>query len=230
MKEKLLRLKNLVFTQKTDFLSLFEEVSLRLHHIASLFKDLIYTAPISEKVDLLKKISIIEEENDSQTHFILAELANNFITPFDREDIHAITLALEDIIDALYNCSKDIINLKVDTNDNGIHQLSGVILFTTIEIKNVIMLIKVRYARSNLYKKSFTSIIESIVRIADLKHQAEEIYYLSVDGIFKTDCDSKDIVKKMEIYGSMFDVLNKAAEIKNIFQRLIKYQTATRII
>lgn len=48
-----------------------------------------------------QKANIIENQADSSTHKILTELQTAFITPYDREDLHALVIQLDDVVDQL---------------------------------------------------------------------------------------------------------------------------------
>ena len=52
-----------------------------------------------ERADYYKRIKDLEREGDKLTHLILDELGTTFITPFDREDIHALASTMDDVID-----------------------------------------------------------------------------------------------------------------------------------
>ncbi len=51
--------------------------------------------------DTLSKMAAIEHQGDDVAHTIIDQLNKTFITPFDREDIHALTKELDDIIDMI---------------------------------------------------------------------------------------------------------------------------------
>ena len=59
-----------------------------------------------ERADYYKRIKDLEREGDKLTHLILDELGTTFITPFDREDIHALASTMDDVIDGINSCAK----------------------------------------------------------------------------------------------------------------------------
>mgnify|MGYP002135655431 CR=1 FL=1 len=77
-------------------------------------------------------------ENDDSTHQIFTELGRNFITPFDREDIHYLASALDDIADYIFATSKKINFYKVNPNDSGIQKLAELILQGSVEITKAV--------------------------------------------------------------------------------------------
>lgn len=53
--------------------------------------------------EALKRINLLEEEADELNRRITCHLSQTFITPIDREDIHAVNLAQERVADGLQN-------------------------------------------------------------------------------------------------------------------------------
>ncbi len=65
--------------------------------------------------------------NDDFTHQIFTELGRNFITPFDREDIHYLATSLDDVCDYIFATAKKINFYKVNPNDQGIQKMADLI-------------------------------------------------------------------------------------------------------
>src|SRR5690606_41961134 len=64
-----------------------------------------------------------EHINDEFTHQIFIELGQNFITPFDREDIHQLAMGLDDVADYILASSKKIILYNVEEIDDFMKQM-----------------------------------------------------------------------------------------------------------
>ena len=68
----------------------------------------------------------------------LQSLGRNFITPFDREDIHTLASALDDIADYIYSSAKKIIFYRVNPNDPGIQKMAELIEQGTIYVQSAV--------------------------------------------------------------------------------------------
>jgi uncharacterized protein Yka (UPF0111/DUF47 family) len=90
------------------FYSLFEEASDNLEKIAKKLLHVVQEPDFNKRAVLITDMSTLEHENDEVTHRIFIELGRNFITPFDREDIHALASALDDIADYIFSAGKKI--------------------------------------------------------------------------------------------------------------------------
>ncbi|MBD0375934.1 MAG: DUF47 family protein, partial [Flavisolibacter sp.] len=101
-------LKKLFSPKDKVFYGLFEEVANNGHIMAQKLAALINEEDFNTRATLIGPIEDLEHANDELTHRIFTELGRNFITPFDREDIHSLASALDDIADYIYGCAKKI--------------------------------------------------------------------------------------------------------------------------
>src|SRR6201985_3099552 len=109
------------------FYSLFEEVAEGVANMGKLMKELVAETDYDKRAAIISKIEDQEHVNDDLTHRVFTELGRNFITPFDREDIHYLASALDDICDYIYAAAKKINFYKVDPNDPGIQKMAELI-------------------------------------------------------------------------------------------------------
>ena len=84
------------------FYQLFEEVAEHVHEMGIKLKEMVNEADADKRASILAQIENLEHTNDDLTHNIFTELGRNFITPFDREDIHYLATSLDDIADYIY--------------------------------------------------------------------------------------------------------------------------------
>jgi hypothetical protein len=71
------------------FFPLFESASANLITLSDYLVEAVNASDLEHRNELIKKIDDLEHRGDEITHEIFLELSKNFITPFDREDIHA---------------------------------------------------------------------------------------------------------------------------------------------
>ena len=120
------------------FYELFEDVAEKVHEMGIKLKEMLSESDADKRISYLAQIEDLEHKNDDNTHRIFTELGRNFITPFDREDIHYLASSLDDIADYIYACSKKINFYNVNPNDTGIQKMADLILQGTIEIKKAV--------------------------------------------------------------------------------------------
>ena len=88
------------------FFSLFEQVSSNIEFLSSSLVLLVNETDFNKRCVILDTMKNSERKNDTLTHTIFVELGKNFITPFDREDIHSLASVLNEIADYIFKTGK----------------------------------------------------------------------------------------------------------------------------
>ncbi len=195
------------------FYSLFEEVVETVHNIGKLLKQMVNETDYDKRCSILTQMETLEHKNDDSTHRIFTELGRNFITPFDREDIHTLANALDDIADYIYSSGKKINFYRINPNDIGIHKLADLIEQSTIEIK-----VAVTGLRD---MKDLRAMTQAMVKINSIENQADDVYDLSIDRLFNGENDVKELIKKREIFHVMETVTDKCEDAANVIETII---------
>ena len=195
------------------FYSLFEEVAGNVSLIGKTLKMVIHEPDFDKRAALISKVEDIEHSNDDLTHRIFTELGRNFITPFDREDIHSLATALDDICDYTFSTAKKINFYKINPNDSGIQKMGELIeqgcdLISTAvkELRNM---------------RNMRNITDALVKVNSIENQADDIFDLSIDRLFETEPDAKEVIKKREIYQVMETVTDKCEDAANVIESII---------
>jgi predicted phosphate transport protein (TIGR00153 family) len=195
------------------FYGLFENVSDRVLEMAKLLKTLVSEPDFGKRAGIITKIEDLEHENDELTHKIFTELGRNFITPFDREDIHYLASSLDDIADYIYACAKKINFYRVDPMDEGLHRFADLIEQSCTQVKNAV------YELRNM--KNLRLITEAMVRINSIENQADDLFDLSIERLFNEEPDAKEVIKFREIYQVMENATDKCEDAANVIESII---------
>ncbi len=89
------------------FFPLFEQASQNLVTLAEIMHEAV-NAPKSEREEYFKKVEELESQIEDITHKTHLELSRNFITPFDREDIHSLIKAIDNVADNMHGAASRI--------------------------------------------------------------------------------------------------------------------------
>jgi len=175
------------------FYTLFEEASNNLSEISGKLVQLVHEPDFNVRASIIQEMQDLEHRNDDTTHKIFIELGRNFITPFDREDIHSLATSLDDIADFVYAAGKKINFYKIDPiSDEGIQK-------STIAIKESVSAVcSAVTSLRNL--KDTEKIIEYVIRINKFENSADEIFDMSIEKLFDSDVDAKELIKRRELY------------------------------
>ena len=195
------------------FYSLFEEVAEGVAKMGKLMKDVVGEPDPDKRAALGSQIEDQEHVNDDLTHKVFTELGRNFITPFDREDIHYLASALDDICDYIYATAKKINFYKINPNDVGIQKMADLIEQGTEQIKLAVGELR------NM--KDMRKITDALVKVNSIENQADDIFDMSIDRLFETEPDAKEVIKKREIYQVMEIVTDKCEDAANVIESII---------
>src|SRR5688500_7549008 len=195
------------------FYDLYEEVAKHGATIATKLSAIVAETDYNKRASMMQPIEDLEHANDELTHRIFTELGRNFITPFDREDIHHLASALDDIADYIYASAKKIKLYHVNPTDEGIQKLAHLIELGTQEVQKAVMELR---NMSNV-----RAITEALVKINSIENQADDISDLFIERLFSMDVEAKEIIKKREIYQVMEDVTDKCEDAANVIESII---------
>lgn len=195
------------------FYTLFEQVAENVEAMGALMKDVVSEPEFNKRAVIIKQVEDLEHKNDELTHHIFKELGKNFITPFDREDIHYLATALDDICDYIYASAKKINFYKVDPSDSGIQKMAVIIKNGAVSIKQAVLELR------NM--KNLLKINESIIKINSYENQADDVFDMCIERLFNEEENVKELIKKREIYQVMEMVTDKFEEAGNVIESII---------
>jgi len=195
------------------FYDLFEQVASNSAKMAEQLSILVSEKDHSKRSLLLTPIEDLEHENDELTHQIFTQLGHNFITPFDREDIHYLANALDDIADYIWGCAKKIKLYHLDPDEESIKRLAEIIVESTKEVKIAVMQLRTM--------KNMKAITDALVKINSYENQADDISDMSIERLFSMEPDAKEIIKKRAIYQVLEDVTDKCEDAANVIESII---------
>ena len=195
------------------FYDLFEKVAGNVATMGTKLKDVVYEVDFDKRASLITQLEDLEHDNDELTHRIFTELGRNFITPFDREDIHYLATALDDIADYIYASAKKINFYRVDPRDSGLQKLADMIEESAAQVKNAVLELR--------DMKNMRQMTEALVKINSIENQADDIFDMSIERLFATEADAKEVIKKREIYQVMEIVTDKCEDASNVIESII---------
>ena len=181
--------------------------------MAKILQELVNESDENKRAELSATIESLEHKNDDFTHSVFTELGRNFITPLDREDIHSLATALDDIADYIYSSAKKINFYKINPNDMGIHKLADLILQGSVEIKKAVHGLR--------DMKNLREMTEAIVKINSIENQADDVFDMSIDTLFNQENDFKEVIKKREIYQVLEIATDKCEDAANVIESII---------
>ncbi|QBQ39669.1 DUF47 domain-containing protein [Sphingobacterium psychroaquaticum] len=195
------------------FFPLFEQAGANLIEMAKLLQETVYSTDLAKRAEINKKLEDLEHKGDNITHQIHLELGKNFITPFDREDIHALASSLDDVADFIQGASNRIELYKVITITQPMKEITDLIVEATEHVATAINELK--------DLKNIRNITDSCVRINSVENKADYIFDKAVGELFEYEKDAITLIKNKEVLSAMEDATDKCEDVANVLESIL---------
>jgi uncharacterized protein len=202
--------------QDKKFFPLFEKATDNLLVISKVLVEMVGTSSPEKRKELIREIEKLEHVGDAVTHEIFHELSANFITPFDREDIHALVTSIDDVVDFIHGSAKRIELYGVTEMPTAFIKLSELILQGSEQLQIAVSGLKD-------IKKS-GKIREACVKINSIENHADDIFDMTIARLFEEETNAITIIKHKEILYALEEATDKCEDAANAIESiLIKY-------
>lgn len=196
--------------RETDFFSMFEKASLNVNRAASLLVEMMEDLSLSEIKT--KEIYEAEQEGDMLTHEVMRSLNKTFLTPVDREDIHALVNRLDDVIDLIWASADRAMLFKLDTPLPEAIELSKTVHETTDYIIKAIACLK---------GKKYSYIQEYCIEINRLENRGDRIFREALVKLFDTMEDPILVIKWKDVYEMLEEANDTCEDVANILEGIV---------
>ena len=193
------------------FFPLFEQASSNLIEIATNLHEAV-NLPLKEREVLFQKIDTLEQKGEDITRQSNLELSRNFITPFDREDIHALITSIDNVADYLHGAASRMRLYQVDKITKSIRKLTEINLEACQNID-----VAVRELRD---LKKMKNITDAIVRINKLENKSDNVYDKAVLDLFENETDAKNIIKYKEVLSVLENAADKCKSVASVLESI----------
>lgn len=195
------------------FFPLFEQAGDNLIEMAGHLQELVNSDDLARKEELTKIIDELEQKGDSITHKIHLELGKNFITPFDREDIHSLASSLDDVADFIYGAAKKLFLYKIHSPSKAMLEITNLILQATEHVSKALIELK--------DLKNIRNITDACVRINSVENKADDIYDNAVAELFEYEKDAITLIKYKEVLSAMETATDKCEDVANVLESIL---------
>lgn len=197
-----------------NFFDLFEKQAQYAVDAAECFKELVSKNVLDEAS--LKKMHDIEHQGDDVAHTILDSLNKTFITPFDREDIHALAKELDDITDMLYTIVNRMKVYKVEGANKNLTEFALVINESARAVLRAVSGLR--------DQKKSKDVSDACVEINRLENLGDTMRDNVLAELFETEKDTVKIIKLKEIYQDSETVLDICEDVAHVVQSILVKQ------
>jgi len=195
--------------KEEKYFSLFNNLASHLTESAQLLQNLF--SDFDNRAAYAEQIKVVEHKCDEITHEIIRKLNQTFITPIDREDIHALASGLDDIVDAIEYTAKRIILYHVAQSTEHARKMSDVMVRLTAHLETAV---------GALGNKG-EQVLQDCIAIHTLENEGDVYHHQAVEKLFAEEKDPITIIKMKEIYEKMERMIDKAEDVANVLEAIV---------
>lgn len=198
------------------FFQHFEDAA---NNVCVMSKDLVKvmaTRPGAERTALLEKLVMMEKVNDDLTHIIFKDLARNFITPIDREDIHSLAGSLDDVADYILFAAKNLDMFHIEEPDEACKELARLVDVGTGIVKKAVYHLR-HLNKPHLHQRF-------VIEVNTMENEADDVCDAAIKYLFEHEKDAIHVIKMRETYVMLETATDKCEDVANVIESImLKY-------
>jgi predicted phosphate transport protein (TIGR00153 family) len=199
------RLSQVLAPRGREFFDLFEEAAGNIVRAADLLDQMLGGYP--ERRDLARDILICEQEGDRITHDVIHALNNTFVTPIDREDILALTSALDDVVDYTEEVADYLGLYKIEAPMEQSQRLARVLAQATRQI-----------AEAMPRLRNFDDMSHYTVEVNRLENEGDRLVREAVASLFEEGIDPLIVIRWKDIYERLEQAIDATEQVAYILE------------
>ena len=196
--------------KEIDFFSMFEKAALNVNKAAILLVEMMEDMSLAEIKT--KEIYEAEQEGDMLTHEVMRSLNKTFLTPMDREDIHALVNGLDDVLDLIWASSDRAMLFKLTNPLSEAVELARTLKETTEYITKAIRSLK---------DKKYSYIQEYCIEINRLENRGDRIYREALVKLFDNVQDPIMVIKWKDVLEHLEEANDTCEDVADILEGIV---------
>jgi uncharacterized protein len=201
----MVRLNKLFAPREREFFDLFEEAGANLVRAAALLERMLEEWP--DHGELAKDILACEHEGDRITHDIIQRLNKTFVTPIDREDIHELASALDDVVDFIEEVSDFFGLYRIEAPMAQAQQLAQILNLSCRQVAAAIPRLR-----------AFDDIHHFTVEINRYENEGDRVLREALASLFEAGIDPMMVIRWKDIFERLEDGIDATERVANILE------------
>lgn len=195
--------------REDEYFLFFSQMTAKIEEAAKLLTEMV-ASDDTEKREFTKKIKTVEHDCDDLMHQITTKLNRSFITPFDREDIYTLSVALDDICDYIDAAARAIVMYDIRHLNQYIQKFAEIIHALSWQVHGAVSMLN----KPNGINAYF-------VEIHRLENEADDVYFKAIGALFSNPTDPIEVIKYKELYEILENATDLCESIANIIESIV---------
>jgi uncharacterized protein len=202
-----------IFKKDEKFFKIFGQMTVYILEAAEILRRMV-KHPETDLAPLALQIKDLEHKGDELTHKVIDELNKTFITPIDREDIHDLCAALDDVLDLIDSTATRMVLFRISAPIRSVPEMVEVLLSQAREIGAAV---------TNLQDNDH--VIERCIAINSLENEGDRLFQSAISSMFDEVKDPIEVIKRKEIIETLETATDKAEDVANVLESIIVKNT-----
>ena len=195
----------------TVFYDLFEGLATHAVSCANHLKTLASGFP--DSMEQVQRIRQEEHDADQLTHQALERLDRTFITPFDREDIHALVGELDSITDNINALAKRLSSYHVKAIEPAFVKQTEILVQATAALAEAVKLLR--------KTRKLTDLQSRIIEVHRLENVGDDNHLAALSKLFEAGADPLHVIKWKEFFQFIEAAIDGCEDATNVIERII---------
>ena len=165
------------------------------------------------KAEQIARIRQEEHDADQLAHQALDRLDRTFITPFDREDIHALVGELDSIVDNINALAKRLASYHVKTLEPAFVKQAEILVQATVALSEAVKLLR--------KTRKLTDLQAKIIEVHRLENVGDDNHLAALSKLFEPGTDPLHLVKWKEFFQFMESAIDGCEDVGNTLERIV---------
>ncbi|MGH2428685.1 MAG: DUF47 domain-containing protein [Candidatus Limnocylindria bacterium] len=163
-----------------------------------------------EREELARRLREAEHEGDQITHDIGRRLEETFVTPFDREDIHALISGLDDVLDLVEEVGDTFGLYGIAEPTPPARQQAGIVVEQCRQLT---------LALGQL--QAFRDLERYWIEIHRLENEGDAIVRRAIANLFRDGQEPMEVIKWKDLYGLLEETIDACEDVANVIERIV---------
>lgn len=195
---------------------LFAEDTQNLVEMGKTLQAMVRAKKPAERERFSEEIDRLESKGDEITHQIFIALGKTFITPFDREDVHALAASLDDIADYMQGAAARVRLYHIASFPPAIAELVDILEQGIAQVVVAVSLV--------MTLKDRQKISDALVKIHSLENEADRVFNASIEKLFLKEKNAIQLIKMKELLATIETATDRCEDVANVIESIvIKY-------
>lgn len=161
----------------------------------------------------VQRLDELEHEGDIITHEIMDKLNRTFITPLERDDIHAITAGVDDVLDLTEEVADRIYLYKLPKPTSHLVEMAKILAQAAAEAAKAINSLK--------DLKRPRRILDYTIEINRLENEGDMLMKHAMVELFEKNESPMEVIKWKEVYESLEKAIDKCEDLAVVIEAVV---------